>query len=198
MDWSWVGSTIVAVASLAGVVVTLMASSRQSLKRLEFEEKQADRAPERQTREIAREGVEHIAEVMLDAVGVSDFDDAVGPDDSRPFVFDEDWHGWFEPKERQIRREIGRIREEDTRLVLELVVQTMDCAYGIATFTSQYQAADAVVRQAAHLGFEVATAWLREQEPHEIHQAAIDQLSVAIRELYAHMEARGAVPRVTV
>lgn len=188
-EWAWVATPLVAIAGLAGVVTQAIMNSRLGLRRLKFESSEADRTRDREARSAVRASVEHIAEVMLDAREFSNYtdeDDYFGP----PFDFGEEWPDWFAKRKRRLEHAVARIREDDPRLILEMVVQVLEFANGISRVSTVYGAADEVVRDATNLGFEVSTAWLREQEAPDVYQALFNRLRGAFEEMAAELTPR--------
>lgn len=119
---------------------------------------------------------------MLDARDLANYDDSE-ENHQAPFDFGEEWPDWFARRKRPLEQAVARIREEQPRLILEVVVQTLDFANGIAYHSNAFASADAVVRDAANLGFEVATAWLREQEVPDIYQGHLDRLKAGLEDM---------------
>lgn len=175
---------LVAIAGLAGVVLTAVLGNRQALRRLEFDAAQAERAVDRERRTAIREGVERLAEVMLESRDMADYQEPPGYDGA-PFDLNEEWEPWWGRREKIVRRDVARIREDDVRVSLEVVSDALAYAPGIAWTKSHFRHTDDVIRVASITGFDVATSWLREEGVSAGTADRVEELRAAVEAMVA-------------
>lgn len=160
MELSWIGSTIVAIVGLVGVVVTAVVTSRSNVARLRFEADQRERERQREERQEIAAGVEHIATTMDAAQSFAETEpplDYTGP----PFDLQEEWPDWWASRKSRLRREVARIHDDQARRQLGDVAEALTYAFWIEHWGPGKRSGYDVIRSASRAGFEVASAWLR-------------------------------------
>lgn len=177
MDLSWIGTTLVALAGLFGVFFSSRSSARIALARQKFDAEESDANRARVERERIYDSVNHLSEQFLQAEYWTNYDTPdwdFGP----PYEFDEHFPEWLEERREKMRQEIALIPDGAVRSGLQTCIEAITWAWGVAGATSR--TAIELIREASQVGFELTTAWLRDQEPDDTVKLRLSNVDHAL------------------
>lgn len=177
VDLSWIGTAVVALAGFGGVWVTVAANARANKNRQDFESGQATDTRTRAERERIYDAVKHMSEEFLAAEYWTTYESEPW-DSGPPYDFGEHFPDWLSPKLDRLRQENALIQDATIRVGAQACIETMTFAWGIAR--NSWRTAPDVIRDATQVGFELTTAWLRDQKPDGAILARLEKIEKAL------------------
>jgi len=189
-DLAWIGTAVTALAGFGGVVYLARTNSRREDRRLSFEESQAKLRHETTRRDLIRETVGRIVDTFAEI-------EKVTWRESEPDYIDDgrDWdEGFYETywdeRRRLRRRDVALVSEVASRETMETAIETISWAWTLLREGARTGSVASIVRTAADLGFNAASAWLREDPPPEQALALAAELREQIKSVQDDLDER--------